>query len=78
MPCDNAMNQSRRHPNPRPKRRPHRPRHSRRPQPASADEVKPASETPDEEGRPSLLNRRRKPKDKGRDDLFNPDDDDYL
>ena len=48
------------------------------PTPASADEVKPASETPDEEGRPSLLNRRRKPKDKGRDDLFNPDDDDYL
>ena len=48
------------------------------PTPASADEVKPASETPDDEGRPSLLNRRRKPKDKGRDDLFNPDDDDYL
>ena len=48
------------------------------PTPAPADEVKPASETPDEVGRPTLLNRRRKPKDKGRDDLFNPDDDDYL
>ena len=48
------------------------------PTPAPADEVKPASETPDKEGRPTLLNRRRKPKDKGRDDLFNPDDDDYL
>ena len=47
------------------------------PTPAPTDK---ASETkkPNEGNSPTLLNRIRRPKDKGKSNLFNPDDEDYL
>ena len=44
--------------------------------PKEPDTEAPAVEKPKDS--PSLFNRRRKPKDKKSNDLFNPDDEDYL
>ena len=44
--------------------------------PKEPDTETPAVEQPKDS--PSLFNRRRKPKDKKSNDLFNPDDEDYL
>ena len=47
------------------------------PAPASTDKES-ETEKPNEGDSPSLLNRIRRPKDKGKSNLFNPDDEDYL
>ena len=49
------------------------PQPDRTPPPSSG-----SSQSHEEEGKSSLLDRVRKPKDKKDKDLFNPDDDDYL
>ena len=47
------------------------------PAPASTDKES-ETEKPNEGDSPTLLNRIRRPKDKGKSNLFNPDDEDYL
>ena len=47
------------------------------PAPAPKDKET-GAEKPNEGDSPTLLNRIRRPKDKGKSNLFNPDDEDYL